>query len=289
MKVLLTGANGQLGNCIKAICPLNYELINTDRQQLDITDILAIEAIINKYKPDVIINSAAYTAVDRAEDEPTLANQINVIGPQNLAIVAKKYNIKLIHISTDYVFDGNQNIPYIENDVTNPINVYGKTKRDGEITVLNNYPSSIIIRTSWVFSEYGNNFVKTMLKLSKIRTELSVINDQIGNPTYAGDIALTIFDILEKNIPGGIYHYCGDQSVSWYEFAKRIFDIEQQLNSTIKKSPVNVSPILTKDYPTKACRPLYSVLDMQKINLLTGISGSDWNKALRHVIPRINL
>ena len=288
MKVLLTGSNGQLGQCIKTIFPSNYELIETDKQQLDITDSFAIEKIINKYKPDAIINSAAYTAVDKAEEEQDLANKINVLGSQNLAVIANKYNIKLIHVSTDYVFDGKKNIPYNEDDITNPINVYGRTKRDGEILVLDNNPSSIIIRTSWVFSEYGHNFVKTMLKLSKTRTELSVIDDQKGNPTYAGDIALTIFNMLENNCPGGIYHYCGDETVSWYEFAKRIFDIKKRSNPSTKHANIKIIPILTKDYPTRALRPMYSVLSMEKIKSL-GIKSSNWNEALMHVIPKINL
>lgn len=286
MKVLLTGANGQLGCCFIDKFPIDWILLATDSQQLDITDNLAVNNFINENRPDVIVNAAAYTAVDMAEDEQDLAYQVNTIGPKNLAIAAQKYNAKFIHVSTDYVFDGSKNIPYTEEDTTNPINIYGKTKRNGEVAILNNNPSAIIIRTSWVFSEYGNNFVKTMLKLASNKSELSIINDQLGCPTYAGDIADTILTIIMNECDGGIYHYCGDKSVTWFKFATKIFLIADQLNAIITKKIV-VKPILTSGYPTKAKRPLYSVLNMNKIEKIAGIKASDWNNALVHVISHI--
>ena len=286
MKVLLTGANGQLGHCFIDKFPIDWILLATDSQQLDITDNLAVNNFINEHRPDVIVNAAAYTAVDMAEDEQDLAYQINEIGPKNLATAAKKYNAKFIHVSTDYVFDGTKNIPYTEEDTTNPINIYGETKRNGEVAILNNNPSAIIIRTSWVFSEYGNNFVKTMLKLASNKSELSIINDQLGCPTYAGDIANTILTMIMNHCDGGIYHYCGDQCVTWFKFATKIFLIANELNPLTTKKVV-VKPILTSGYPTKAKRPLYSVLSMNKIEKIAGIKASDWNNALIHVISHI--
>lgn len=287
MKVLLTGANGQLGHCFQDVFPSDWSIITANRQQLDITDFNAVEAYIANHRPDAIVNAAAYTAVDRAEDEYELAYKVNVIGAENLAILAKKYHAKLIHISTDYVFDGNKNFPYLETDLTRPINVYGKTKRKGELAILQHESNAIVIRTSWVFSEYGNNFVKTMLKLAATRTELSIINDQLGCPTYAGDIANIIIAMLRNNSQGGIYHFCGDQCVTWFQFATKIFSVANALNLMANKD-LHIKPILTADYPTKAQRPLYSVLNIEKIEQLK-IKGSDWNKALEHVISKINL
>ncbi|MCO6552821.1 MAG: dTDP-4-dehydrorhamnose reductase [Gilliamella sp.] len=284
MKVLLTGANGQLGHCFQDICPKSWTLLVTNSQNLDITDSLAVDNYVSMHRPDVIVNAAAFTAVDKAEDEYELAYQINAIGPKNLAIAAKKYNAKLVHVSTDYVFDGTKNQPYEEDDNTNPINVYGETKLKGELAVLDNAPLAIIIRTSWVFSEYGNNFVKTMLKLAREKSELSVIDDQIGNPTYAGDIAKVIIQLIEKNADGGIYHYCGDESTSWFLFAKKIFDIALDQN-LLFQVPV-ISPINFQSFTSKAKRPLYSVMSMHKIKKYN-LSGSNWEEQLISCISKI--
>ncbi|OCG25113.1 dTDP-4-dehydrorhamnose reductase [Gilliamella sp. App2-1] len=284
MKVLLTGANGQLGHCFKNIFPKNWTLLITDSQELDITDNLAIDNYFSIHRPDAIVNAAAFTAVDKAEDEYELAYQVNVIGPENLAIAAEKYNAKLVHVSTDYVFDGTKNQPYVESDITNPINVYGETKRKGELAVLSNDPSAIIIRTSWVFSEHGNNFVKTMLKLASEKIELSIVNDQVGNPTYAGDLARVIIQLLEKKIDGGIYHYCGDESTSWFLFAKKIFDIA--LEEKLLTQAPEVFPINSQSFPTKAKRPLYSVMSMEKLKKYN-ISGSNWREQLLSCISKI--
>jgi dTDP-4-dehydrorhamnose reductase len=287
MKVLLTGANGQLGHCFKDIFPSDWQLLATDSQQLDITDGLVVDNFVALHRPDAIVNAAAYTAVDKAEDEYELAYKVNAVGPKNLAAAAKKYHAKLVHVSTDYVFDGTKRSPYLEDDLTNPVNVYGETKRAGELSVLDNYSSAIVIRTSWVFSEYGNNFVKTMLKLSQTRPELTIIDDQLGCPTYAGDIAKTILEMLMNDIQGGIYHYCGDEYVSWFQFASKIFAAAHELN-LMTNSNVMIKPILTSEYQTKAIRPLYSVLNMDKIKQLD-IKAPDWEKALIDVIPRIHL
>lgn len=286
MKVLLTGAQGQLGHCFRDIFPSNWKLIALNHLQFDITDYSVVDRLLTIYKPEIIVNTAAYTAVDNAEIEQELAYKVNVLGSKNLAIASNKHNVRLFHISTDYVFDGNKKTPYLETDFTNPINIYGKTKRDGELVILENDPSAIIIRTSWLFSEYNNNFVKTMLKLAIEKNEITIVDDQLGNPTYAGDLAKAILDLFKKEIDGGIYHYCGNVSTTWYLFAKEIFDIalKQGLLSHIPK----ISPIHSKDYNTKASRPLFSVLSTKKLGKY-GIKNSDWQKKLETCISKIKL
>lgn len=286
MKVLLTGAQGQLGHCFRDIFPSNWKLIALNHLQFDITDYSVVDRLLTIYKPEIIVNTAAYTAVDNAEIEQELAYKVNVLGSKNIAIASNKHNVRLFHISTDYVFDGNKKTPYLETDFTNPINIYGKTKRDGELVILENDPSAIIIRTSWLFSEYNNNFVKTMLKLAIEKNEITIVDDQLGNPTYAGDLAKAILDLFKKEIDGGIYHYCGNVSTTWYLFAKEIFDIalKQGLLSHIPK----ISPIHSKDYNTKASRPLFSVLSTKKLGKY-GIKNSDWQKKLETCISKIKL
>lgn len=286
MKVLLTGAQGQLGHCFRDIFPSNWKLIALNHLQFDITDYSVVDRLLTIYKPEIIVNTAAYTAVDNAEIEQELAYKVNVLGSKNIAIASNKHNVRLFHISTDYVFDGNKKTPYLETDFTNPINIYGKTKRDGELVILENDPYAIIIRTSWLFSEYNNNFVKTMLKLAIEKNEITIVDDQLGNPTYAGDLAKAILDLFKKEIDGGIYHYCGNVSTTWYLFAKEIFDIalKQGLLSHIPK----ISPIHSKDYNTKASRPLFSVLSTKKLGKY-GIKNSDWQKKLETCISKIKL
>ncbi|MFJ5481828.1 dTDP-4-dehydrorhamnose reductase [Pectobacterium actinidiae] len=281
MRILLTGANGQLGRCFQDRLPAEWEILATDAAELDITDLAHIEKMVIAFQPDAIVNAAAYTAVDKAESEPELAEKINVTGPENLAIVASKQGIRLVHVSTDYVFDGNATEPYNEDSATNPLSFYGKTKLAGEQAVVKASPEAIIVRTAWVFSEYGNNFVKTMLRLAKERDTLSIVNDQRGCPTYAGDLAQAIISLLEKNAEGGIYHYCGDKEVSWFEFAQVIFAAALK-KSVLNKAPV-LTPITTTQYPTPAHRPAYSTLAGHKIKGL-GITLSDWQRALKTTI-----
>ncbi|QQA77469.1 dTDP-4-dehydrorhamnose reductase [Pectobacterium parmentieri] len=281
MRILLTGANGQLGRCFQDRLPIGWEILATDSGELDITDLARVEEVVKAFQPDAIVNAAAYTAVDKAESEPELAEKINAIGPENLAITANKQGIQLVHVSTDYVFDGNATEPYEEDSVTNPLSVYGKTKLAGEQAVTKVSPEAIIVRTAWVFSEYGNNFVKTMLRLVKERDALSIVADQRGCPTYAGDLAQAIISLLEKNAEGGIYHYSGDQEVSWYEFAQAIFAVAAQ-KAVLSKVPALTS-ITTAQYPTPAHRPAYSTLSGEKIKVL-GIALSDWERALKKTI-----
>ncbi|MCA6914338.1 dTDP-4-dehydrorhamnose reductase [Pectobacterium versatile] len=277
MRILLTGANGQLGRCFQDRLPAEWEILATDTAELDITDLARVEEVVKDLQPDAIVNAAAYTAVDKAESEPELAEKINAMGPENLAIVANKQGIRLVHVSTDYVFDGNATEPYSEDSATNPLSVYGKTKLAGEQAVAKASPEAIIVRTAWVFSEYGNNFVKTMFRLAKERDTLSIVNDQRGCPTYAGDLAQAIISLLEKNAEGGVYHYCGDEEVSWYEFAQAIFAIAVE-KKLLNKAPI-LTPIITQQFPTPSQRPKYSTLQCRKIQYL-GIDTSDWKNSL---------
>ncbi|MDB0004174.1 dTDP-4-dehydrorhamnose reductase, partial [Flavobacteriaceae bacterium] len=238
--ILVTGGNGQLGSELKEIAPnyQDYNFLFTDVKDLDITNHSAVAAFIENNNITVILNCAAYTAVDKAESEPELADAINHLAVANFAQIAKDKNIKLIHISTDYVFDGTNHKPYLETDTPNPQSVYGKTKLDGELAMQQINPAnSIIIRTSWVYSKFGNNFVKTMLRLAETRDEISVVADQIGSPTNAADLAKSILDILPQisNETVELFHYSNEGVCSWYDFAKAIFDIKA---IAIKVNPI---------------------------------------------------
>lgn len=264
MRVLLTGANGQLGRCVQDVFAASgHELIAFDRLALDISNSESVNSVVGKHCPQVIINAAAYTAVDKAETESEMAAQINTVGAANLARAAKDIDALLIHISTDYVFDGKKTTPYVESDATNPQGVYGQTKLAGEQEVQRYCSKHVILRTAWVFSEYGNNFVKTMLRLGKERDALSVVADQVGCPTYAGDIARACLSVCEAAEAGrakyGVYHYCGGEAVSWYEFASIIFE-QAVAKGMLSKMP-SLAAIATEQYPTPAVRPAYSVLD----------------------------
>jgi dTDP-4-dehydrorhamnose reductase len=284
MKILITGKNGQVGHAI-------VDLLNTisditflalDREQLDITDANDVSKVVVEFNPDIIINAAAYTAVDRAEQECELVYAINRDGPYNLALAANQVNAAIIHISTDYVFDGDSAESYTESDVTAPQGEYGCSKLAGEQVVAQACPRHVILRTAWVFGEYGNNFVKTMLRLSKTRESLGVVADQFGGPTYAGDIAKAIVDISKQIIDGnqayGIYHYSGFPHVSWHTFAEKIFEIALEQDVLVK--PIKVNPITTLDYPTPAKRPANSRLNCDKIHNAFNIEQSDWQAAL---------
>lgn len=281
MKVLLTGAKGQLGRCFSDRCPAGWDILATDSDALDITNLEQVRKIAVAYQPNFIVNAAAYTAVDKAEVEHDIAALINDIGPKNLATVAKEVGARLVHISTDYVFDGEATTPYIEDAPTNPLGVYGQTKLNGELAVSQVQSEALIIRTAWVFSEYGNNFVKTMLRLAQGRERLGIVADQRGCPTYAGDIASAVITLLQKEAPGGIYHFCGDSEVAWNEFAEIIFS--SALNQGVLAQIPIVDGITTEQYPTPAKRPKYSVLNCEKIQN-EGVALSLWQEQLQFVI-----
>ncbi|EIG24399.1 dTDP-4-dehydrorhamnose reductase [Haemophilus paraphrohaemolyticus] len=285
-KFLITGAKGQVGYCLTQQLQGKHEILAVDRDELDITDQSVVKNAVENFRPDVIINAAAHTAVDRAETEIELSEAINVKGPQYLAEAAKNVGAAILHISTDYVFDGQREGKYKETDATEPQGVYGKTKLAGEQAVANSNDKFIVLRTAWVFGEHGNNFVKTMLRLAKTRDTLGVVADQIGGPTYSGDIAASLIQIAEKIIAGedvqyGIYHFTGEPYISWCDFAKAIFD-EAVSQNVLEKSPL-VNAITTADYPTPAKRPANSCLDLTKIQQVFGIQPSDWKKALKNI------
>lgn len=278
--ILVTGGNGQLGSELKEIASnyTQYNFLFTDKD-LDITDHTAVKVFVEINNINVIINCAAFTAVDNAESDPKSANLINHLAVANFAKLAKHNNIKLIHISTDYVFDGTNCKPYIETDTPNPQSVYGQTKLDGELAIQHFNPAnSIIIRTSWVYSSYGNNFVKTMLRLANEKDSLNIIDDQFGSPTYAKDLANVILKIIPKinNLNSDIFHFSNEGVVSWYDFAVTIFEI--------KKIQCNVNPISTEQYPTLAKRPYYSLLNKAKIKQMYNIEISNWRDSLVQAI-----
>ena len=296
MRILVTGKNGQLGKSINKIVNTgngknNYqqgnEFIFVGREELDLSSESSISHYFDRSnKFDVIINFAAYTAVDKAEEEIELANQINHLAVKQLASIANKQQARLIHISTDYVFDGESDKPYIETDKTNPINVYGKTKLAGEKALQAVMPmNAVIIRTSWVYSEYGNNFVKTMLRLGKERDELNVVSDQIGSPTYATDLAGAILEIIknkefrEEDQATQIYHYSNEGEISWHDFAKEIFKIA--------KTNCKVNPITTQQYPTPAKRPKNTLMNKNKIIEKFGVKNANWKEPLNTCITTL--
>lgn len=287
MRTLLTGSKGQLARCFRNRLPENWELIATDSTSLDITDTEAVRNMVQNFQPDAIVNAAAFTAVDKAEAHVGTAFAVNATAVHNLASAARACQARFIHISTDYVFDGTNKTPYKEQDYTNPQSVYGRTKVSGELLALAANPDCVIIRTSWLFSEYGNNFVKTMIRLAGERDNLSIVHDQIGSPTYAGDLAQAIITLLQQPVaPRGIYHYGGNKSVTWYEFAQAIFQAAQQQDPDFKIPQLNA--ITTDQYPLPAPRPAYSIMDCQKIENECGIKASDWQKALNEIIGKLD-
>ncbi len=288
MRVLITGSNGQLGSEIKELTTdyKNLECIFVDQSQLDICDAEALNSFIIDNHINSVINCAAYTSVDQAEENPKIAEQINEKVVLYLVNALEKVSGKLVHISTDYVFDGNHSYPYKESDPVSPISVYGKTKRAGELVVLNSSIDAIVIRTSWLYSTYSDNFVKLMLRLGNEKESLKVVFDQRGTPTYAKDLAKICLDILsDKNSVNiskkrSLYHYSNEGDTSWYDFATTIMKIS---NIDCK-----VIPIETKDYPTEAKRPMYSVLDKSKIKSDFNIKIPHWKDSLAYCIKKIN-
>ena len=281
--ILITGANGQLGSEFNRLYKdyPSFLFFSTDVDTLDLTDKQAISDFITQHDIRYIVNCAAYTAVDKAEDDVDCCYKINRDAVKNLAEAAYG-KARIIHVSTDYVFDGKGNRPYSENDATSPQSVYGNSKREGELTLLQNCPESIIVRTAWLYSVYGNNFVKTMIRLGKERPELKVVADQTGTPTYAADLAQAILSIIvyaEKHntFPSGIYHYSNEGVTSWFEFTKKIHQFAGIYTC-------EVHPITSEQYPTRATRPMYSVLDKTKIKERFGIVIPAWEESLERCI-----
>ena len=290
MVVLVTGANGQLGQAIRFISEkyAEIEFKFCSSSDLDITSKENCHLVFTKFKPDYCINTAAYTAVDKAESEQEKAHLINVIGVKNLAEVCKEFSTTLLHVSTDFVFDGNRSVtssavemPYTEKDLPNPTGVYGQTKLDGEKAIQETLDNYFIIRTSWVYSQFGNNFMKTMLRLASERDSLSVVSDQIGTPTNAVDLAEVLLKIIltdnRQQITDnyGIYNFSNEGDCSWYDFAKKIFEVNN--------ISINLQPIPSSAYPTPAKRPAYSVLDKSKIKSVFGVEILSWEESLKTI------
>lgn len=288
VNILVTGANGQLGNEIRDLENQYkgvFSFTFTDVAELDLLDAAAVQAFCQTLKPAYIINCAAYTAVDKAEDDEAMCRKINRDAVLYLAEAAENISAKIIHISTDYVFDGSQTQPYQETDPVCPASVYGKTKLEGEEVLQKNSTQYLIIRTAWLYSAYGNNFVKTMLRLGKEKEVLQVVNDQVGSPTYAGDLANAILKIIERSESGnfisGMYHYSNQGICSWFEFTKKI-------HALAGITTCRVLPIAAKDYPAKAPRPAYSVLSKDKIIADYGITVPQWEDSLAVCIARLH-
>ena len=290
-KILVTGANGQLGMELQQLARgyPGFEFVFTTREQLPLDDLNAINQFISEHKPQYCINCAAYTAVDKAESEKEVAYRINAEAPGVMAAACKANNIQFLHVSTDYVFKGNGTSPYKEDDKTDPVNLYGDSKLEGEKMVMKHDPGAIIIRTAWVYSEFGKNFVKTMMRLMAEKEQIGVVSDQYGTPTYAADLAeaimkiISTFENLTHHSPltthGGIYHFSNEGQISWYDFAVAIGELTF--------SSCKVNPITTPEFPTPAKRPAYSVLDKSKIRDTFNIPVKDWQTSLAVCIGKI--
>jgi dTDP-4-dehydrorhamnose reductase len=281
--VLVTGANGQLGNSLRrlSVNHKDFEFLFTDVAELDICDEKAVNDYFHSHKIDYVMNCAAYTNVNKAEEDEAVSLRINSDAVHNLGLAARVAHARMIHISTDYVFDGTECRPYVETDLPCPVSAYGRTKLEGENALGVTCPESVIIRTAWLYSEYGNNFVKTMLRLAKERDEIRVVFDQVGTPTYAGDLAEAMLSILEQSEQGhyvpGVFHFTDEGVCSWYDFARKAIELAN--------ISCRVVPIETKDYPTPAHRPAYSVLNKAKIKSVYHLAIPHWEESLKQMMP----
>ena len=282
MNILITGCNGQLGNEMQLLEVMNpqHTYFNTDVAELDITNREAVCQFVEQNQIDGIVNCAAYTAVDKAEDNQQLCDLLNHVAPGYLAEAVEQRGGWLIQVSTDYVFDGTNHTPYVETDAVCPNSVYGRTKLAGEQAAQKACQRTMIIRTAWLYSTFGNNFVKTMIRLGKEKPELGVIFDQIGTPTYARDLAIAIMTAIDKGVNSGVYHFSNEGVISWYDFAKAIHRIAGITSC-------HVRPLHTSEYPTPAARPHYSVLDKTKIKQTYGIEIPYWEESLKECIERL--
>jgi len=285
-RILITGGKGQAASALlNHPAGEKFELFPFSRDELDITDKVSINEAVQSVSPDIIINTAAYTAVDKAESEAEAARKVNHLGAEQLAIVCSQHQIPLIHLSTDYVFDGKASQPYTENDSTHPVNIYGKTKLAGEDAVKRHLDAYFIIRVSAIYSEYGSNFLKTMLQLARDRDELNIVSDQFTCPTDANDIAGVIFFILDQQPDWGTYHFCGNQVLSWYDFAEKIIDAAGIQNKLAIKQ---LKKIHTADYQSPAPRPLYTVLNNHKIESAVTVQRTDISDSIHRILKTLS-
>lgn len=290
MKILITGARGQLGRELSAQGQSRGCRVQAPPEDdLDITDLEKVDRVIDLHQPDLVINTAAYTQVDKAESEETLTFEVNKTGCVNLARICAKNQIPLVHISTDYVFNGQKGTPYLETDPISPLGVYGRSKAEGEIEIRKHLKEHIILRTSWLYGIYGQNFVKTMLNLATIKPKIQVVSDQYGSPTNSADLALAILTLSDRlqsgfDIAWGTYHYCGRGVISWHTFAEKIMELAH-LHEGLPTA--RVEPVATADYPTRAERPVYSALDCGRISKQFGIKPQPWQKSLETTIRKL--
>jgi len=286
MKILIIGCNGQLGHSLADTAPENTDMIGLDLPELDITDPTALLEICRKTRPDVIVNAAAYTAVDKAETDEALATAVNVEGPRNVAAAARDIGARIIHISTDFVFDGKSSTPYRADAPTNPLSVYGRTKRDGELAVLEEMPgASVVIRTSWLYSKTGSNFVKTMLRLMGERDELGIVADQFGSPTWADSLAEAVWGFVDSPEISGVFHWADAGETNWQEFAVAIQ--EEALSLGLLEKAIPIHAIKTADYPTAATRPPYSVLDCSSTQKAINMQPAEWRTNLHQMLKAL--
>ena len=286
MKVLVFGCNGQLGQSLSDSVPERTELFGLSSSDADITDASSVRDSIQEISPNVVIIAAAYTAVDKAEDEPELAQAVNVEGPRNIAVASREVGARLIHISTDFVFDGKSSVPYQADAATNPLNVYGQTKRDGELAVLEETSGmAVVVRTSWLYSQTGSNFVKTMLRLMAERDELGIVADQIGSPTWADSLARVVWGFATAPQHSGIFHWSDGGAISWYEFAVAIQ--EEALSLGLLADAIPIRAIKTTDYPAAAIRPPYSVLDCSSTQTALEIQPAVWRSNLHQMLKEM--
>ena len=283
MRALVIGSAGQLGQALMATTPAGIEFIGKDLPELDITRLDGLRALCEEVRPGVVVNAAAYTAVDRAETDIELATAVNVDGARHVALAAGAVGARVIHISTDFVFDGEASTPYRADSATRPLSVYGRTKRDGEVAVLEALPQdSVVVRTAWLYSRTGSNFVKTMLRLMAERDELRVVADQFGTPTWADSLALAVWALAERPAAAGIFHWTDGGVASWHEFAVAIQEIALELGILQRKVPIHA--IASSEYPTPARRPAYSVLDCAETCRVAGLTQRDWRINLRSML-----
>lgn len=288
MKTLIIGCNGQLGVALSETVPAKVEIIGFDLPELDVSDAAAVMDVCRQSNASLVINAAAYTAVDHAEANPQKCHAVNADGPRNLAIAADQVGARLIHISTDFVFDGDSSIPYKTNDATNPLSTYGRTKRDGEQAVLKILPASaVVLRTAWLYSKTGSNFVKTMLKLMQERDELSVVSDQIGTPTWANSLAMAVWAFAGSPQLSGIFHWTDGGQASWYDFALAIQQAAHSSGLLDKMIPLR--GITSEDYPTAAARPKYSVLDCSASRDALDLCPADWRVNLHQMLEELKI
>ncbi len=287
MKILVAGSSGQVGIELMRQGAAKHEMIGMTHETLDITDSAKVMATVMAEMPDMVVNAAAYTAVDDAESETEACFAVNSDGPKNLAQACSLADIPLIHISTDYVFDGTKSGSYIESDRVSPVGVYGKSKAEGEENVCEGCTEHIILRTSWVFSAHGNNFVKTMLRLGAEREELGIVADQYGCPSSAAELARAIYNVLDTDLDGkwGVYHFCQPEPTTWFAFAKAVFDTATKQGIELKVNSVN--SITTEDYPTPAKRPANSVMDCSRFSQAFGFDIKPWSESLQEVIKEL--